>query len=50
VVSESRIQNIDIYKINQNSCRPKGKYFVKDFFNIPLKVFTSYEGRGRYSS
>jgi hypothetical protein len=28
----------------------KGKYFVKDLFNISLEVFTSHEGRGRYSS
>jgi hypothetical protein len=28
----------------------KGKYFVKDFFNISLEVFTSHEGRGRYNS
>jgi hypothetical protein len=27
----------------------KGKYLVKDFFNISLEVFTSHEGRGRYS-
>jgi hypothetical protein len=28
----------------------KDKYLVKDFFNISLEVFTSHEGRGRYSS
>jgi hypothetical protein len=28
----------------------KDKYFIKDFFNISLEVFTSHEGRGRYSS
>jgi hypothetical protein len=28
----------------------KGKYFVKVFFNMYSKVFTSHEGRGRYSS